>query len=44
MDLQNLKAFIDSMDLCTFSSFAEGAEEYAMQYSAMVDVPSRPTT
>jgi len=39
MDLQNLKAFIDSMDLCTFSSFAEGAEEYAMQYSAMVDVP-----
>ena len=29
---------MDSMDICKFSSFAEGAEEYAAQYSAMVGV------
>jgi aldehyde:ferredoxin oxidoreductase len=33
--LQDLFAFSDSLDLCKFSSFAEGAEEYALQYSAM---------
>ena len=27
------------MDLCKFSAFAMGAEEYAMQYSAMTGVP-----
>jgi len=30
---QDLHAFGDSMDLCKFSSFAEGADEYAKQYS-----------
>ncbi len=33
--LQDLHAFSDSLDLCKFSAFAEGAEEYAAQYSAM---------
>lgn len=33
--LQDLHAFSDSLDLCKFSAFAEGAEEYAQQYSAM---------
>jgi aldehyde:ferredoxin oxidoreductase len=37
--LQDLHAFSDSLDLCKFSAFAEGAEEYAAQYSAMVGVP-----
>lgn len=37
--LQDLFAFTDSMDLCKFSSFAEGVEEYAAQYSAMVGIP-----
>jgi aldehyde:ferredoxin oxidoreductase len=32
--LQDLFAFSDSMDLCKFSSFAEGGDEYASQYSA----------
>ena len=32
---QDLHAFSDSMDLCKFSAFAMGAEEYAAQYSAM---------
>ncbi|MFN8497908.1 MAG: aldehyde ferredoxin oxidoreductase family protein [Anaerolineae bacterium] len=32
---QDLHAFSDSLDLCKFSAFAEGAEEYAMQYGAM---------
>ncbi len=31
---QDLAAFSDSMDLCKFSAFAQGAEEYALQYSA----------
>ncbi len=35
---QDLHAFSDSMDLCKFSAFAEGAEEYAAQYSAMLGV------
>jgi aldehyde:ferredoxin oxidoreductase len=33
--LQDLFAFMDSLDLCKFSSFAEGADEFAAQYSAM---------
>ncbi len=37
--LQDLHAFSDSLDLCKFSAFAEGAEEYAEQYSAFVGVP-----
>ncbi|MDW8277296.1 MAG: aldehyde ferredoxin oxidoreductase family protein, partial [Anaerolineales bacterium] len=36
---QDVHAFSDSMDLCKFSAFAQGAEEYAAQYSAMVGVP-----
>jgi aldehyde:ferredoxin oxidoreductase len=39
MIFQNFHAFSDSMDICKFSAFAEGAEEYATQYSAMVGVP-----
>jgi aldehyde:ferredoxin oxidoreductase len=35
---QDIHAFSDSMDLCKFSAFAMGAEEYAQQYSAMVGV------
>ncbi|MFQ5514057.1 MAG: aldehyde ferredoxin oxidoreductase family protein [Myxococcota bacterium] len=31
---QDLHAFSDSLDLCKFSAFAEGAEEYAEQYAA----------
>ena len=33
--LQDIHAFSDSLDLCKFSAFAEGAEEYAQQYAAM---------
>lgn len=36
---QDIHAFSDSMDLCKFSAFAMGADEYASQYSAMVGVP-----
>jgi aldehyde:ferredoxin oxidoreductase len=36
---QDMHAFGDSMDLCKFSAFAMGAEEYAQQYSAMTGVP-----
>ena len=36
---QDLHAFSDSLDLCKFSAFAQGAEEYAAQYSAMVGEP-----
>lgn len=39
MIFQNVHAFSDSMDLCKFSAFAQGADEYAAQYSAMVGVP-----
>jgi aldehyde:ferredoxin oxidoreductase len=39
MIFQNFHAFSDSMDICKFSAFAQGADEYAMQYSAMVGVP-----
>ena len=37
--LQDLFAFTDSLDLCKFSSFAEGAEEYAAQYSTFTGRP-----
>jgi aldehyde:ferredoxin oxidoreductase len=36
---QDLFAFTDSLDLCKFSSFAEGAEVYAAQYSAITGIP-----
>lgn len=36
---QDVHAFSDSMDICKFSAFAIGADEYAAQYSAMVGVP-----
>lgn len=36
--LQDIHAFSDSLDLCKFSAFAEGAEEYAAQYAAIVGV------
>jgi len=34
--LQDLHAFSDSLDLCKFSAFSEGAEHYAEQYRVMV--------
>jgi len=37
--LQDIMAFSDSLDLCKFSTFAEGAEEFAAQFSSMVGVP-----
>jgi aldehyde:ferredoxin oxidoreductase len=37
--LQDLFAFFDSLDLCKFSSFAEGADEYASQYAAFTGRP-----
>jgi aldehyde:ferredoxin oxidoreductase len=36
---QDLAALADSFDMCKFSTFAENAEQYAAQYSAMVGVP-----
>ncbi len=36
---QDLHAFSDSLDLCKFSAFAEGAEEYAQQYEVIVGEP-----
>jgi len=36
---QDIHAFSDSMDLCKFSAFAMGVDEYAQQYSAMVGLP-----
>ncbi len=35
---QDIHAFSDSMDLCKFSAFAMGTDEYAAQYSAMTGV------
>ena len=35
---QDVHAFSDSLDLCKFSAFAMGADEYAQQYSAFVGV------
>ena len=37
--LQDLHAVSDSFDLCKFSAFAEGPEEYAAQYSAVTGAP-----
>jgi len=37
--LQDVHAFSDSLDLCKFSAFAEGAQEYADQYATFVGVP-----
>lgn len=37
--LQDIHAFSDSLDLCKFSAFAEGIEEYAMQYAAFKGIP-----
>jgi aldehyde:ferredoxin oxidoreductase len=39
---QDLHAFSDSLDLCKFSAFAMGADEYAAQYSAIVGIPFTP--
>ena len=36
---QDLHAFGDSMDLCKFSAFAEGAEDYAKQFSIAMGRP-----
>ncbi|MBK7920224.1 MAG: aldehyde ferredoxin oxidoreductase C-terminal domain-containing protein, partial [Chloroflexi bacterium] len=36
--LQDLSAFTDSLDLCKFSQFVEGPDEYAAQFSAMTGV------
>jgi aldehyde:ferredoxin oxidoreductase len=36
---QDLAAFSDSLDLCKFSAFAMGAEEYAQQYAAAKGIP-----
>jgi aldehyde:ferredoxin oxidoreductase len=38
--LQDLHAFSDSLDLCKFSAFAEGGDEYAAQYAAAVGLPN----
>lgn len=34
--LQDIHAFADSLDLCKFSAFSEGMDEYAEQYRVMV--------
>ncbi|WP_456447231.1 aldehyde ferredoxin oxidoreductase family protein [Oceanithermus sp.] len=39
---QDLSAFTDSMDLCKFSQFAEGPEEYADQYTAYTGMKVTP--
>lgn len=36
--LQDIHAFSDSLDLCKFSAFAEGPDEYAAQYAAIVGI------
>lgn len=41
--LQDLHAFSDSLDLCKFSAFAEGAEEYLAQYATMVGIEGMTT-
>ena len=33
-----LAAFSDSLDLCKFSAFAQGADEYAQQYAAALGI------
>jgi aldehyde:ferredoxin oxidoreductase len=37
--LQDLHAVSDSFDICKFSAFAQGVEEYRAQYSAIVGIP-----
>jgi len=37
--LQDIHAFSDSLDLCKFSAFAEGMDEYVAQYSAVTGIP-----
>jgi aldehyde:ferredoxin oxidoreductase len=37
--LQDIHAFSDSLDLCKFSAFAEGVDEYAQQYAAYTGLP-----
>jgi aldehyde:ferredoxin oxidoreductase len=37
--LQDIHAFSDSLDLCKFSAFAEGTDEYAEQYAAITGLP-----
>ena len=39
---QDLHAFSDSLDLCKFSAFAEGADEYAEQYATAMGTPFGP--
>jgi len=39
---QDLHAFSDSMDLCKFSAFAQGAEEYAEQYAVAMGIDFGP--
>ncbi len=39
---QDLHAFSDSLDLCKFSAFAEGAEEYAEQYAVAMGISFGP--
>jgi aldehyde:ferredoxin oxidoreductase len=36
---QDFQALADSFDMCKFSTFAENADHYAAQYSAMVGIP-----
>ena len=36
---QDIHAFSDSLDLCKFSAFAQGVEEYTQQYAAFVGLP-----
>lgn len=42
MTFQDLHAFSDSMDLCKFSAFAQGAEEYAQQYAVAMGIEFGP--
>jgi len=37
--LQDIHAFSDSLDLCKFSAFAEGVDEYVAQYVAITGIP-----
>ncbi len=37
--LQDVHAVSDSFDICKFSAFAEGVEDYRAQYAAVVGVP-----
>jgi aldehyde:ferredoxin oxidoreductase len=39
---QDLHAFSDSLDLCKFSAFAQGIDEYTAQYSAMLGIEFTP--